>query len=105
MTAVGIAVAGGGVVIAGVGTGVNMSSYRDGIPQVGEPLLGRTDYEALQTQNQAGMGLAVGGGIAALSGVVVSLVGLATPAPKVVAIPYFQHDGQQTTFGIAGVLP
>lgn len=105
MTAVGIALAGGGVAVAGVGTGVNMSTYRDGIPQVGEPLLGRTDYEALQGQNQAGMGLAIGGGAAALTGVVVSLVGLAMPAPKVVAMPYLQHDGETTTFGLAGRFP
>jgi hypothetical protein len=105
MTYVGVILGGVGLGLAGIGTGLNVDSYQRGIPKVGEPLLSQADYEPLHAQNQAGLGVAVGGGATAVTGVVVALVGLALPAQKVAMAPWMSSDGDTLTFGIGGTLP
>ena len=105
LTGVGVVLAGSGLALAGIGSGLNLDAYQRGIPQVGEPLLPQAEYEPLNTQNQAGLGMAVAGGATAITGVVVALVGLALPPTTVALAPWIVSDGATVAFGIGGSLP
>ena len=105
-TVAGLAMVGAGAVLAGVGVGLNMSSYSDGLPKVGEALVDRAIYDESYDRNRAGFGIAIAGGVTAAAGLAMTAIALATaPRGGVAAAPWFATDGETVAFGISGRLP
>jgi len=103
-TVAGIVLIGVGAGAGGAGLGLNMSSFNKGLPKIGTNLIPRSDYNALKTQNSAGLALAATGAGIAVAGVVVAIVGASSPS-KVAAVPWMNADQNSVSFGIAGRLP
>ena len=95
--------AGAGIGLGGVA--LNVSSFRQGLPEVGEKLPARGVYEALVRRNKLGLGMAVAGGATGVVGLVVTLVGFLAPPPPVAVLPWFTSDGHSVAFGLSGRLP
>jgi len=104
-TLAGIVVTGVGVGLAGAGVGVNMSSYNNRLPEVGQTLPERSIYDAAYSQNRAGLGMAIGGGVAAAAGIVVAVVGSQSDGRTVAALPWIHADETGFVLGIGGTLP
>ncbi len=104
-TIAGLALLGVGAGTAAAGLGLNLASFNEGLPEVGQLLPDRTDYEDSVTQNRAGLGLiGVGAGVA-VAGVVIAVVGSIEKTPQVAALPWLVADESQVVFGITGRLP
>ncbi len=102
----GLALVGAGAGLAAAGLGLNLSSFEDGLPDVGEALPERSDYDAHYQRNRVGFGLAIGGGVTAVAGLAITAISLGTmPKGGVAAAPWMATDGRTVAFGIAGRLP
>ncbi len=104
-TIAGMALLGVGAGTAAAGLGLNLASFDQGLPEVGQLLPDRADYEDSVTQNRAGLGLIGAGAGVAVAGIVIAVVGVAKKTPEVAAVPWLLADETQVTFGIAGRLP
>lgn len=104
--AAGLALVGAGAGLVGGGLALNLGSYDQGIPKVGEALPDRTEYEGQVTTNRLGFGLAIAGGATAAAGLAITAITLATmPKGGFAAAPWVVSDGTTVAFGVSGRLP
>ncbi len=101
----GLVLAGVGAGLAGGGLGLNITSYNNGIPQLGGLLVPVTEYDRYKRQNTAGLALTFVGAGVAVAGIVVTAIGLAAPKSKLAAVPWMTADQGSVAFGISGRLP
>ena len=101
-TVAGIVLIGVGAGTGAAGAGLNVSSFNDGLPTIGSPLLPRADYERFKTQNTAGLALTVTGVGIAVAGAVVTVVSLAAPSKVALVVPWMSGDDTSVAVGLAG---
>jgi hypothetical protein len=101
----GLVVVGVGAGTTAAGLGLNLSSFRSGLPQVGDILPPRPEYEAKVQQNKAGLGMAIAGGATVATGAIITIIGASIPGGGVAALPWFSADADGVAFGISGRLP
>ena len=104
-TLAGVVLVGVGAGTAAAGLGLNLASYDDALPQVGEVLPPRRVYEGSMTENRAGIGLLAAGAGVAVAGIVVAIVGSIQKPPQVGAVPWLVADESKVAVGITGRLP